>query len=33
MEAKADAAFFEKVYRGFKARPPGTTPYRRYLPT
>lgn len=26
MEVKADAAFFEKVYRGFKARPPGTTP-------
>jgi len=26
MEVKADAAFFEKVYRGFKARPPKNYP-------
>ena len=30
VEVSVDAAFFEKVYRGFKARPPGTTPCPRY---
>ena len=32
IEVDVDAAFFENVYRGFKARPPRNYPCPRYFP-